>query len=393
MLPKTGTAQGAPRLGFPFLTACKYWQRIEQTTKRLEKLEYLAKLFIRLRLECEGDMADLLLLAQNIIRVPWSEKPSVLNVGEMTVRRAIQESFNIAASQMKQDLIKQGDLGELVMQYKHKQPKMFGKARPLSVQYVMAEFVRMGDMEGKQAQQQRVDAVRRLLQDASDLECKYLVRLLLGKNRLGIQRKTLLCAVSEYVCYLSLLERRKLPAYDANQDTRVVDYIQACWDKISGYTVTNRLIDGADADADGDGDGDDDACARERGAVPGSLDQVDQFLDGVRAEPVAADGDNPRVLSYKLVGRAFAKVPSMAYLLENAARLQDTQVVPGVPILPMLAKPASSAKDVLDRVEKDFACEWKYDGFRAQVHRVGSKLHVFSRQQENMSQRFPDVLQ
>ena len=37
-----------------------------------------------------------------------------------------------------------------------------------------------------------------------------------------------------------------------------------------------------------------------------------------------------------------------------------------IPVLPMLARPASSFAEVLSRTDgRRAACEWKYDGFRA----------------------------
>ena len=51
-LPQKQSGAAAPRPGFSFLTVARYWQKIEGTTKRLEKIEYLAKMLIRMDIEC-----------------------------------------------------------------------------------------------------------------------------------------------------------------------------------------------------------------------------------------------------------------------------------------------------------------------------------------------------
>ena len=78
----------------------------------------------------------------------------------------------------------------------------------------------------------------------------------------------------------------------------------------------------------------------------------------------------------------------------------------------MLAKPTKSITEVLDRFEgKNFTCEYKYDGERAQIHYVaadsphhyGSKVSkskkdsnslaaIFSRNSEDLSKKYPDIL-
>lgn len=62
MLGKKQASEAPPRVGFSFLYACKYWAKIEGTSKRLEKLEWLAKLYLRISIEYEDDLPNLLML-------------------------------------------------------------------------------------------------------------------------------------------------------------------------------------------------------------------------------------------------------------------------------------------------------------------------------------------
>lgn len=61
----------------------------------------------------------------------------------------------------------------------------------------------------------------------------------------------------------------------------------------------------------------------------------------------------------------------------------------------MLAKPTKAIGEVLDRFEgKKFTCEYKYDGERAQVHRLeDGTFAVFSRNSEDMSKKYPDLVE
>jgi DNA ligase-1 len=68
-------------------------------------------------------------------------------------------------------------------------------------------------------------------------------------------------------------------------------------------------------------------------------------------------------------------------------------ITPGIPLKPQLARPTTSINIIFQRFEGvPFSCEYKYDGFRGQVHNFDSKTQIFSRNLENMTESYPDIL-
>ena len=65
----------------------------------------------------------------------------------------------------------------------------------------------------------------------------------------------------------------------------------------------------------------------------------------------------------------------------------------GTPLNPMLFQKASSITEAFERVGKPAAFEFKYDGFRMQVHKsADDTISIFTRNLENVTKAFPDVV-
>eukprot|EP00403_Amphidinium_massartii_P000380 CAMPEP_0178380748 /NCGR_PEP_ID=MMETSP0689_2-20121128/5625_1 /TAXON_ID=160604 /ORGANISM="Amphidinium massartii, Strain CS-259" /LENGTH=549 /DNA_ID=CAMNT_0020000905 /DNA_START=124 /DNA_END=1771 /DNA_ORIENTATION=- len=97
----------------------------------------------------------------------------------------------------------------------------------------------------------------------------------------------------------------------------------------------------------------------------------------------------------------FTACPDVEKLLEPLlhggleAMRKATSFSVGIPMRPMLAKAETSVDRIISlNGSAAFACEHKYDGQRAQIHRSASGLcTIFSRHLEDMTSKFPDVVE
>jgi DNA ligase-1 len=88
-------------------------------------------------------------------------------------------------------------------------------------------------------------------------------------------------------------------------------------------------------------------------------------------------------------------------VLARNGRLEDARPQPFVPIKVMLASPEESAADIWERMhaagsdEKGSPGLWvedKFDGIRAQVHRCGGRVEIFTRDLKPVGLQFPEIL-
>lgn len=72
--------------------------------------------------------------------------------------------------------------------------------------------------------------------------------------------------------------------------------------------------------------------------------------------------------------------------------LKGIEPEPGTPIRPSLAERLPSAEKILEKVGSTVVVEPKYDGFRAEVHIKNGEVIIFSRNLENTTSMFPDIV-
>ena len=181
---------------------------------------------------------------------------------------------------------------------------------------------------------------------------------------------------------------RDLPPPAAAPALRVAD-VDAALERIAGLSGPGSQEARRAALADLFGRATADEQAFLRALIGGELRQG--ALAGVMADAVARATGIPRaVVDRATMLRGDPRAVAEVALREGAAGLEAFRLEVGRPLAPMLASPAASLEEAMDKVGEG-AVDWKLDGARVQVHRDGDDVAVFSRTLDDLTARLPEV--
>ena len=79
--------------------------------------------------------------------------------------------------------------------------------------------------------------------------------------------------------------------------------------------------------------------------------------------------------------------------LAHDDRLAEAELAVFHPLKFMLASPAEDAAEIVRRLGDEVWVEDKYDGIRAQLHKLGSDVRLYSRDLHDVSTQFPEVVE
>ena len=72
--------------------------------------------------------------------------------------------------------------------------------------------------------------------------------------------------------------------------------------------------------------------------------------------------------------------------------LVEIKITAGIPLRPMLCERLPSLAEILEKLGGEAAFEYKYDGLRIQAHIADGEVRLFSRQLEDVTSQFPDII-
>lgn len=350
---------------------CEFYDKLDSTSKRLEKTYHVAKLLAQ---TMDNEIERMLLLLQGRVFPPWDE--TNIGVALRTLIKAINVATGIDAAEIEGNFKVTGDLGKTASDLisGKKQHTLFSE--DLTVAKVFSNIRKIASMEGQGSVSAKVRLMAELLSSAKPIEAKYVSRTLLEDLRIGIGegiiRDAIVWSTLPWVGHLFV----KCSCGEWNPK---VEKCLECGTKL-------------------------DKPKKVKGSIETTHDEITKISSGY--EQIWADDEKTAREIYNrmvsLVDDAYSVAnefyPVVKKLREKGLEgLQEIELAPGKPVKVMLYQKAKDMKDAFERVGKPCAVEYKYDGFRMQIHKhpgIKSKknIRIYTRRLENVTAQFADVV-
>lgn len=273
-----------------YKTLAECYEKLESTSKKIEKADILAELYS----SSPGEMLHrVVLLSMGSVYIQGELD---LGVASELVKKVISKTFGISVEEVEKKFRETGDLGISAEFFITHRKQSTLASRQLSVDSVFNNLRKLPGISGHGSQEKKISLVSELLSHASGKEARYIVRTVIGEMRIGVAAGIVRDAIAK--------------AFGKEKDD-----IEHAYDIVGDYG---------------------------------------------RVAEMARDG-----------------------------KLKAEMEV-GYPVRMMLADRAASLKEAVDAFENP-AIEMKLDGFRAQIHKSGNDVRIFSRRMDDVTRQFPEV--
>jgi len=327
-----------------------YYHELEGTSSRLEMTDILVDLIEKIPTE---------LLARIIYLTLGKLGPDYdgleFGIAEKMVIKALTFTTGFGEREVLDIWHRKGDPGDAteVLLQKKRQRSLF--STPLTVERVFDTFRKLALTTGKGAQDTRIKFLAELLHDAKPLDGKYIVRTVVGKLRLGVADMTVIDALA-----VNYLKKMKETEEDSGGD--------------KGETRDKEIPDGSEK------------TGEQVHAL--KVESTDMGLEITVAEKKEVRD------TIEAAYNIYPDIGCIAEIMvdEGLTGIKKVGMQPGIPIRVMLAERLSTPEDILEKMGGQAAFEHKYDGIRIQAHIGSEDIRLFTRQQEDATGQYPDMV-
>lgn len=270
---------------------------IEKISGRLEITDLLARIY---KQTTPDEARKITYLIQGILAAPY--EGISLGMGERFAIHAIASSTGYSVHETEKEYKKLGDLGLVVEFFLTKKKQQSLTAKRMCASYIYDTMLKIAKTSGHGSQELKIKLVAELLNNASSIEGKFIVRFVMSLLRLGVGDPTILDALSVAKTGDKSLREQLEHAYNL--------------------------------------------CA-----------------------------------DLGLVAKTF---------IESPEKIKDFRIEIFKPIRPALAERLTTPEEIFEKLG-ECAIEFKFDGFRMQIHKKGDNVEIYSRKLEKITFMYPDV--
>jgi len=174
-----------------FSIISEMFEMMEKTTKRIELTNILVEL---LKKTPKKIIPNVVYLLQGIIRPNFEGVE--LGVAEKLAIHAISKSSGLSIKKIEDDYKKCGDLGLTASNILKLKTQTTFTAEKITLERIYETLFRIAKLGGKGSQDLKMKYISSLLNDATPLEAKFVLKILLGTLRLGIAENTIMDALA-----------------------------------------------------------------------------------------------------------------------------------------------------------------------------------------------------
>lgn len=207
---------------------CEMYEKLSATTKGLEKTTIIADFLKHIEKEPET-----IYLIQGKFVPDYDERES--GISEQLAIKAIAKTAGIKEEQVVKEFKKSGDLGLTAEKFckNKKQSSLFSEK--LTTQKILENLRKLPAVEGKGAVDRKMDIIMELLNSASSIEAKYIIRTLLEDLKVGIGSGLIRDAIVKFAFNPKDLEEKRKKA----------EILQSAYDKSTDFAeVFEKAIKG-----------------------------------------------------------------------------------------------------------------------------------------------------
>ena len=205
-----------------FSIIAELFEKMENTSKRIELTNILVEL---LKKTPKKIIPNVVYLLQGIIRPNFEGVE--LGVAEKLAIRAISKSSGLPIKKIEDDYRNCGNLGLTASNILKLKTQTTFTAEKITVERVYETLFKIANLEGKGSQDLKMKYISSLLNDATPLEAKFVLNILLSTLRLGIAENTVMDALA--IGFTGKKEYRKQieDAYNVSSDLGKVSEVIA----------------------------------------------------------------------------------------------------------------------------------------------------------------------